>query len=750
MRWNRSGGGWVRTIGCFAVCVLAAAAQDRRGASPLTDKTLVVWARPDHLEQKGAGVVSIQEGPVFDSVVLGEVRPGVWMPGSDRFNRTETRQEAWPREEEPAMRCVAVVYEGTAVRMYLDGRAAADYAIQAPVAFSKDASIFLGKRHDKRGHFAGRIAEARIYDRALTASQIAGLTPAAAVGTADPAGTPYALWTFRDGSPREETGRFPRCRLYGGARIEDGHLVLDGKDDFLGMEPDYASAVPRRARYADTLDGQLAELRDDPQLLRFAEARRRNLADSHHPRFHFVAPENRMNDPNGLCFWQGRWHLFYQGYPPEDPRQHWGHAVSEDLIHWRDLPYAIYPDPERCCFSGSALAEDDRVIAMYHGTEVGTMVAVSDDPLLLNWEKVTGAPVIPFAKPGDPPLPYNIFDPCIWKEGGMYYALTAGTLPEGPGGKRLRAEFLHRSKDLAVWEYMHPFLENDRYGLVGDDGACPYFWPLGDRHILLHFSHMSGGKYLLGDYDTERHKFVVTDGGDFNHRAVSPGGVHAPSACPDGKGGVVAIFNMNPGKPSQGWNQIMSLPLQLGLSDRGRLSLEPAGDLASLRDVHRRIEAVDLPANRDVRLEGIEGGVLELDAEIDVRGAPVIELSVLHSPAMEEATRIRFYREGGYRNPDRTARAGALAIDTSRSSELPDAARRPPEIADVVLAPDEPLRLRVFIDRSVVEVFANGRQYLAVRVYPGRADSVGVSLRSQGRDARLVSMDAWTLRGIYE
>ena len=64
------------------------------------------------------------------------------------------------------------------------------------------------------------------------------------------------------------------------------------------------------------------------------------------------------------------------------------------------------------------------------------MVAVSSDPLLLNWEKVTGQAVIPHAKPGDPPLPYNIFDPCIWKRGEYYYILTAGTLPDGPGGKR--------------------------------------------------------------------------------------------------------------------------------------------------------------------------------------------------------------------------------------------------------------------------------------------------------------------------
>ena len=77
-------------------------------------------------------------------------------------------------------------------------------------------------------------------------------------------------------------------------------------------------------------------------------------------------------------------------------------------------------------------------------------------------------------------------------------------LPDGPGGKRIAADFLFRSKDLATWEYLHPFTEDDRFTLVGDDGACPYFWPIGDRWILPFFSHMSGGQYLLGDYDMER------------------------------------------------------------------------------------------------------------------------------------------------------------------------------------------------------------------------------------------------------
>ena len=329
-------------------------------------------------------------------------------------------------------------------------------------------------------------------------------------------------------------------------------------------QPDYTSKVPKYT-FANTLEEQEAQLKTNPLMLRLIEARKAISGDKHRPIYHYVNPEHTLNDPNGICFWNDRWHLFYQAYPPEDSRQHWGHAISDDLIHWRDLPYAIYPNPERCCYSGSAFVEEDRVIAMYHGTEVGNMVAVSSDPLLLNWEKVSGNAVISMKSPDGSPLPYRVFDPCIWKKDGLYYSLSGGTLPNGPGGKPVRANFLFRSKDLATWEYLHPFVEDDQFTLVGDDGACPYFWPIGDRHILPFFSHMSGGQYLLGDYDKDRDKFVVTGHGKFTFGASHPAASHAPSATPDGKGGIIIIFNMNAGRNTVGWNQIMSLPRRLTL-----------------------------------------------------------------------------------------------------------------------------------------------------------------------------------------
>ncbi len=526
-------------------------------------------------------------------------------------------------------------------------------------------------------------------------------------------------------------------------------------------KPPYISPVPKFT-FAKTLAEQEEQLKTNPLMLRFAKSRKRLSSDPYRPIYHFISPESTLNDPNGLCYWQGNWHMFYQGYPPEDNRQHWGHAVSKDLIHWKDLPYAIYPSPERAVFSGATLVEDNRVIAMYHGTTVGNMVAVSDDPLLLNWEKLTGNAVISSESKTGFPLPYRVFDPCIWKKDDVYYSLSGGRTPTGPAEKQVRANFLFRSKDLVNWEYLHEFTEGDRFTLVGDDGACPYFWPIGNRYILPFFSHMSGGQYLLGDYDTERDKFIVTNHGKFNFGAWGPSGVHAPSATPDGKGGVVIIFNMNPGKPTGEWDQIMTLPRLLTLAGKEELKIEPAGDIESLRYNRQEVKNMKLPANKEVVLNNIKGNAMELNLEVDPATAPMIELNVLRSPGREEFTRIAFFRGRGFNavrqgliDPPPAGvspwnlNSSLISIESSYASLHPDVNPRAPETAPILIDQNEPLRLRVFIDKSVVEVFVNGKQALAVRVYPSRNDSVGVSLKAQGKDSELKLLEAWQMKSIY-
>ena len=92
----------------------------------------------------------------------------------------------------------------------------------------------------------------------------------------------------------------------------------------------YPSKVPQKT-YATTLEEQLEQLKTDELTLRFAASRKAQLFDRYRPTYHYVNPEGPSNDPNGFTYWQGRYHLFYQQYPNEDRRQHWGHATSEDL-----------------------------------------------------------------------------------------------------------------------------------------------------------------------------------------------------------------------------------------------------------------------------------------------------------------------------------------------------------------------------------------------------------------------------------
>ena len=139
--------------------------------------------------------------------------------------------------------------------------------------------------------------------------------------------------------------------------------------------------------YPDTLEAQFEVLEVDEAIM-FRKARREELAsDPYRPLYHYSAFTN-FGDANGFCQWQGKYHLFYQFGPEGAGRVHWGHCYSEDLIHWHDLPVALYPDTELHCFSGQVVVEEDRVAAIYHGKKSGNAIATASDPLLLNWKKV--------------------------------------------------------------------------------------------------------------------------------------------------------------------------------------------------------------------------------------------------------------------------------------------------------------------------------------------------------------------------
>jgi beta-fructofuranosidase len=163
-----------------------------------------------------------------------------------------------------------------------------------------------------------------------------------------------------------------------------------------------------------------------------------------------------------------------------------------------------------------------------------------------------------------------------------------------------------------------------------------------------------------------------------------------------------------------------------------------------------------------VLLKSIKGNAMELNLEVDPAMAPMIELNVLRSPDKEEFTRIAFFRSRGFNavrqglmDPPPAGvspwnfNSSLISIETSYASLHPDVNPRAPETAPIFIDNNEPLKLRVFIDKSVVEVFVNGKQALAVRVYPSRNDSVGVSLRAQGQNSELKLLEAWQMKSIY-
>lgn len=541
----------------------------------------------------------------------------------------------------------------------------------------------------------------------------------------------------------------PKSGLFAGVLS----LVTGLTASLWGVEATGSAEQGAQARV--TMEEQLKAVATHAEVVRYAEARKKLAADPYRPGYHFVTPDGMLNDPNGLCQWQGKYHLFYQ-LRPANGVFHWGHAYSDDLVHWKDLPLAIGPTIEKQVYSGQTLVEKDRVIAMYHGTKSGNFVATSDDPLLLTWKKLPGNPVIPLAQKDKEGRDIRIFDPDIWKEADGYYSLS-GTYDEGtrgPGKDAKMVQYLFRSEDLKKWDYVGPMVEGREWTDPGEDGAVPKLLPIGNgKHILFFFSHARAAQYLVGAYDQATHRFTPESHGRFNFGPWLKGSLHAPGAFIDDAGRMIAIFNMrenmvSAAQPERGiaaneWYGMMTLPRQLWLDDKNALRMKPVPELEAIRGERVKVEARDIPANETVVLEGVAGKELEIDATFSGGSAREYGLEVLRSPDGREKTVITVYKDAGGEGIHQ------VGIDVGEASLRSDVAARPPEIAPAAVGKNVPVRLRVFVDRSIVEVFVNDVQALAVRVYPQEAQSRGVAVFSRGGGTKLESLEAWTMKSVF-
>ena len=454
-----------------------------------------------------------------------------------------------------------------------------------------------------------------------------------------------------------------------------------------------------------------------------------------------------MNDPNGFSQWGSSYHLFYQ-YNPNVPVHgtiHWGHATSEDLVHWRHLPIALAPTPggpdADGCWSGCAVDDDGTPTIVYSGaSEKGqrACLATSTDGLV-TWQKDPANPVIPEPPSGLELVAYR--DHCVWRESDAWYQVMGAGL-SGVGG----AALLYRSLDLRRWEYLHPLCVGDQHhegGLwTGSMWECPDFFPLHDQHVL-----------IASIWDAGRLHYSAAFVGAYRDHRFTPLGAHkldhgdhhfyAPQSLADRSGRRVVIGWVQEGRPvaaqiAAGWSGAMSLPRELTLGPDDRLRMRPVAELASLRTRHIRLDPLGIPADQSLVLPDIRGDALELDLVLEpVRGGRC-GVAVRRAPDGEEQTRIIY-----------DAALRQLVVERARASLDGDTVRTD-HTAPLTLAPGESLRLRIFLDRSVLEVFANDRVSITSRIYPMRTDSLGVALLAEREDARLLRLDAWRMRSLEE
>ncbi len=476
------------------------------------------------------------------------------------------------------------------------------------------------------------------------------------------------------------------------------------------------------------------------------------------PQYHFTPPAHWMNDPNGMVYYQGEYHLFYQYYPGgftgaggrfADPLKwgpmHWGHAVSRDLVRWEHLPVALYPDTapgeediRGMIFSGSAvvdwnntsgLGQGEVLVAFYTLADVAPgdgqrqAIAYSTDRGR-TWTKYAGNPVLP--NPGR----QDFRDPKVfWHEPTGRWVMILAVHD--------RVE-LYTSADLKSWTYASEF--GDGHGARGLPWECPDLFPLpvnGDPEqtkwaMLVSVGQGapyggSGTQYFIGDFDGRQFtsdnpadRILWLDYGRDNYAGVTWSD-HPDNARQRLFIGWMSNWDYANDVPTTHFRSAMTLPRVLTLKsfpEGVRLVTRPLPALATLR---RQPELLKL---RDLRLDGSldlpPGETLEIEAEFRLEGN-----------AAEFGFRLR--QGGGCEtvvgySPD----AASLFVDRSRSGSFAFKNDRGRHAAP--LEPDDGVvGLHLFLDRTSVEVFGNGgRQVITGQIFPP-PEAVGAEVyASQG------------------
>lgn len=479
------------------------------------------------------------------------------------------------------------------------------------------------------------------------------------------------------------------------------------------------------------------------------------------PAYHVAAlPDEGVGlpyDANGCIYWKGQYHLMYIFQDPKLPKggHCWGHLSSPDLIHWTYLPTALAPNPgdvDTGIFSGNAFVNKDGVpMLCWFGIDAGVCVATAEDDDLIHWKKHPKNPIIPMPKPGEPgDGVYRVWDPFLWLQGDTYYCLLGGnTLPN-----KKDTLYLCKSPDMVNWKPLFPFYEHPDLSWTGEgeDCSCPDFFKLGDKWVLLCISHKVGGRCYVGRYENE--KFLPEQ----HVRMNWPGGqFFAPESLLDAQGrrvfwAWVTDPRMRPSQDKTG-SGYQSLPRILSLDKDGTVRITPAPELEALRTHPRQLEPMTVAADTEKVLDGVSGDCFELALDVEPGDAKAVGLKVRCAPDGSEETAVWY---------DPVAKV--LRVDVTKSTLRKDVAygdtvfvgyntKKEEDIKNRVntfeapfsLPAGEPLKLRVFLDKSMLEVFANDRQCVTQVIYPERKDSLLVKACAKGAPITVRSTKAWDM-----
>ncbi|MGQ9451722.1 MULTISPECIES: glycoside hydrolase family 32 protein [Leclercia] len=443
-----------------------------------------------------------------------------------------------------------------------------------------------------------------------------------------------------------------------------------------------------------------------------------------YPRYHLAPRAGWMNDPNGLVWFDGWYHAFYQHHPysPEWGPMHWGHARSRDMLHWEHLPVALAPvgpEDKDGCFSGSAVVNADELALIYTGHKFHGDLS-SDDNLYQVQCLATSKDGIEFARHGtviDTPAGLHHFrDPKVWQEGEAWY-MVVGARVGDTGQVRL-----YRSECLRSWQAEGVLAEADEK--MGFMWECPDLFTLNGKQILM-FSpqgmaaqgyenrNLFQSGYLVGQWQPgapflQQSAFREMDHGhDF----------YAPQSflAPDGRRivlGWMAMWGSPMPEQQDGWSGMLTLPRELTLTADNRLQMRPVRELENLRQ-HWFSWPVSTLSNKMLPVMN-HCETTEVILQFELAACDAEQYGI----ALEDG--MRLYVDSQAQRLVLERNYPELGLCGQRSIPLPASAT---------------LKLRVFFDSSSVEVFVNdGEACLSSRIYP---------------QSRMLSLFAWSGRAEF-